>query len=1128
MHPHFNMKQYLTLLLFLTFQSLSPAQVPRMTTRDTDGTVKRLHLDQADVSIRVLGDIAETSFDLRFRNDGERPVEGEFVMPLPDGATVSGYALEVNGKLRDSVAVEKERARNAYESIKRRMIDPGLVEREAGNIYRTKVFPVPAKGTKRLRISYTETLRTTPDGFAYSLPLDFPEKLDTFSCKIHGPADNPLSVAEAAGISFAEDCVGDLSAELKNAQPTGTLKLLATPPAEPLLIVEDGPQPEFYLTADMPALDHAPRPAPATVMLVWDASLSGLGRDHAKEFAVLDLWFAKLGKTRVHLQLLRDRIEDGGVFDVRDGQWTKLKQTLQQLDYDGATSLLALQVPGPKPDLVVYVGDGVATLGSGPPEIDVPFVFIHSGVPGTMDSLAHRARRTGGEVIDLTTDTPQTALARLTQLPLPITLEGAGPTSILIDQDLRPGQRLRYFGTLPERHSGKLLLHFGAGENHTMRDVVSQRDVHPAGIIRRLYAQRVLADLEHQDHPDHPKIIEHCKTFGLVSDYTSLIVLERLDDYAQYHIPPPEPELQPEYQRLVAMYHQNSGTNLSGAWSAKLQWYRHQFPDYDALILPRLKQVSIWKNAIESLFTPAQRDPEAFATIAGWYNKATGLISERTKLLTKEDYQKWKSSIDEVDAQGRKLAQTPLHPPPAGQPLTVSVRGYVVNPGLVTGDSGMTLRQAITKTDGQSPLANLDYVALYRNAGKTVYNTLSQKYQDIPLFPGDMIVVDQPQPNGDCFADPFAAAPKASSDPAKQEPIRTQQDLWTGSPANNFSAAGAGGAAEPPASQTADVSNQWLAKHLSNTAVEIAPFESTTAAMAEFAKAIAAGADARTAYRTLVGKRAHMPRFYPEAARVLFAKHHDALATRVLSNLVESSPGDVSALRSYAFWLAEFGQSAAAEEVLKSLPGDDLLKAMDIASIRGTRRDLAGAAEVLSQHLIPVTQGESGNLAAIALTKYNVLYHFLNDQHFPRVDLFPQILTTDIRISLTSSAGDDASLQFEVVEPGGQPCSIFSSPSLFGGRITGANGVREYMIRHAMPGTYQIRCATTRPTTVRTVIHTHWGRKDQQTKVVTLWLDPDMFLQIGEIQYEFEPMGNRSEGPGVAGDVGETDSHPSR
>ena len=533
------------------------------------------------------------------------------------------------------------------------------------------------------------------------------------------------------------------------------------------------------------------------------------------------------------------------------------------------------------------------------------------------------------------------------------------------------------------------------------------------------------------------------------------------------------------------------------------------FPATRRCILPRLRQVGIWKKALESQFAPAQRDAQSFSTIAGWFNQATGLIAGKADLRTPADYQKWREAIDDLDAQGPKLAQTPLHPPPAGQALTVSVRGLVAQPGLVTGDPGITLRQAITKAGGLHPLGRLDYVALYRNAGKTVYNTLSATYQDVPLFPGDMLVVDQPAPDyGDPFAaDPFSAESHAPRDPRQLAPVIAQQDLWTG-PQDMNAAAGAGGAAPAgnawPRPSGADDPLPANATAGSNTELS----EAAPAAMETFAKAIAAGGDVQAAYRKLKGNHVYQPRCDVDIARILFANHHVELGTRVLSNLVESQPRDVAALRGYAFWLAEFGQTSSAEEVLGVVPGDDLLGCMDVASIRATGGDLSGAAEALYPPLLAAVAGDAVNLTAIALTKYNTLCRFLGDPDIPRLNRYPQDLPSDIRVTLMST-GDDAALRFEVVEPGGYACSATTSPSPYGGRVTGSNGVREYLIRHAVPGIYQINGSSAQPATVRAVIHTHWGRKDQQTKVVTLWLEPGRNALVGEVEYEFQPMEKR-------------------
>jgi len=51
------------------------------------------------------------------------------------------------------------------------------------------------------------------------------------------------------------------------------------------------------------------------------------------------------------------------------------------------------------------------------------------------------------------------------------------------------------------------------------------------------------------------------------------------------------------------------------------------------------------------------------------------------------------------------------------------------------------LLKAVEKAGGFHGFGTRAQVVLYRNAEKTVYNTLSKQFKDFPLFPGDMIVV---------------------------------------------------------------------------------------------------------------------------------------------------------------------------------------------------------------------------------------------------------------------------------------------------------------------------------------------------------------------------------------------------
>lgn len=80
----------------------------------TDST--QLKLSVLDVEVKIIGNFAITTYDMQFYNGFDTILEGELAFPLGQGQSVSGFAMEVNGGLRDAVIVEKELARAAFEN----------------------------------------------------------------------------------------------------------------------------------------------------------------------------------------------------------------------------------------------------------------------------------------------------------------------------------------------------------------------------------------------------------------------------------------------------------------------------------------------------------------------------------------------------------------------------------------------------------------------------------------------------------------------------------------------------------------------------------------------------------------------------------------------------------------------------------------------------------------------------------------------------------------------------------------------------------------------------------------------------------------------------------------------------
>lgn len=142
------------------------------------------------VDVKVQGAIAKTTIEESFASDEAHELEGIYRFTLPPGAQVAELALMVDGRWEEGGFVERDRAdkiwagviRQATPIIKRREIveyiwvpgpwrDPALLSWKQGNTFELRIFPIPARGERRVRIAYTETLPLVTGARRYVLPL---------------------------------------------------------------------------------------------------------------------------------------------------------------------------------------------------------------------------------------------------------------------------------------------------------------------------------------------------------------------------------------------------------------------------------------------------------------------------------------------------------------------------------------------------------------------------------------------------------------------------------------------------------------------------------------------------------------------------------------------------------------------------------------------------------------------------------------------------------------------------------------------------------------------------------------------------------------------------------------------
>ena len=127
------------------------------------------------VDAQVNGLFATVSTTISFANPNGRVLEGELEFPLPEGASVCGYALDVNGRMREGVVVKKDEARIAFEAEVKAGVDPGIVEHVKGNLWKTRIYPIPANGSRTIRVDYVTPL-VFGDGGDAAIQLPMPRE----------------------------------------------------------------------------------------------------------------------------------------------------------------------------------------------------------------------------------------------------------------------------------------------------------------------------------------------------------------------------------------------------------------------------------------------------------------------------------------------------------------------------------------------------------------------------------------------------------------------------------------------------------------------------------------------------------------------------------------------------------------------------------------------------------------------------------------------------------------------------------------------------------------------------------------------------------------------------------------
>jgi len=509
---------------------------------------------------------------------------------LPRDAVVSGFQLEVNGKMQKGEMLERDKAARIYNEIVSRMRDPGLVEWVDRDLFQARIFPVPARGTQRLQIEYTQSLEAVSGTLRLVYPLktaaaaaktlqDFPL---TANIRQPLPIRNLYSPSHKVRVAQKSDQVATVGFEDDQAYLDKDFVLyIGVSPADVginVLTHRQAGEPGYFLLMAAPrALADSEEVQGKNVTFVLDTSgsMSPAKMDQAK--AALRYAIDKLGPDD-RFDVIRfssdvERFSTSGLVVATSDAKTRARRFVDGFEAAGGTAidealLAALDADVRDTHLVLFVTDGRPTVGDTDPNVILDHVAKKNagkarifvlGVGEDLNThlLDRLAQANGGtsHYVRPSEDVMAAIAGLYEQIAFPV----------LTDVELTIGDDAKTFAVLPKKigdvFRGQQILVAGRyrGDGDALIRIKGRLGkeartfdyeakfpdkTEEARFVASLWAHRQVGFLLDQIRLNgettelREEVIQLAKQYGIVTPYTSWLVV---DDSELERRPPPPP-----------------------------------------------------------------------------------------------------------------------------------------------------------------------------------------------------------------------------------------------------------------------------------------------------------------------------------------------------------------------------------------------------------------------------------------------------------------------------------------------------------------------------------------------------------------------------------------------------------
>jgi len=1041
-----------------------------------------VQLKTCNISIEANSFIATTVIEMEFYNPKDQEVEALQTFKLNRGQVITDFQLELDGKYREGSIEERWKARQAYNSIVGKRIDPALLQMNGQDYYSLNIYPVPAKSSRRIKFTITQMMKAENLKLIYDLPLNFTGNTSVFNLDIQ--IKNPVSIPYVnKGLleNYFFDMGKSTASVLMQAKDITLNKPLSFSinqfTNEPQICISKHSGKNNFLMRLFPEVPVYYPAKPASINVYWDVSLSGKERNLTKELNYLEKYIAENEIDKTTIFLFNHQLQGTIVFNRLKDNFASIRSYLSTYKYTGATSLGNLNFNNVLADRILLFSDCINSIGSTRPKPGAVQVnCIISNYRYSYNDLYGIIGITGGSIIDLYNADIKTAVKKTDSAENFLYRYNAAHISMNENFPLKLGKSILLSGTFEQSDNLELIYGNNTAMNKSENYFLSAAENCDETTYKKMRMLKSYDSLMYGD--DGYYRWQNMIIFGLaervVTPQTSYLVLERIEDYIKYKIAPPK-ELEEKCAEMNYVYKQEYKINALKT-----------FTEQDALaqVVNNYNRRITWWNKDEALIDLDKPVPEKTNT-----SLAANSVPVKDKTVTginmnQVNFKTTGSELKEVVVTGgygikRSLKTASANVQYVSGLQLNTIRNTNINEALAGKVAGIQLR-------GQSG-AKLSSVGSIRLRG---VNSLTGSTGLLYVLDGTRV-----------------AAEDINTDDLEEVTL-----LQGPAAAAIFGPDGSNGAmiiTSKRAKRNYSY-NYWHEYKLSS--MEDVDY------VQEMKKAFSY--ELWDTYLELENENKDNIGFYFEMADFFFEKNMPGRAEEAMHNAIELCRGSSYGLKLAAYIYEKwkfFDKAIVLYHGILNTDAGNLPAKRDLALAYVQNKDFEAAVKTYYSIIInPASENYYGNVKENALAEMNAVIA-LRKKEFDISYINPnllKLLPVDLRITAETNHYYVNNLQ--ITEPGNSVCNFKKANTVNGGSLLSKYSygriysIGEYAIKNAVAGNYRVKVNADGysdypariPTYVRVIVFKNFQRENMEIEVKNFDLDNQYgVIELDEVKW---------------------------